>query len=661
MTNQNSDTIELGHVFRTIVRGWRAVAAFTLLGIVVATLIILFAPRKYTAGGTIVIKPDASGSGSSLISQVTGLSDVTAGLLSRGSSLETEIGVLSSRAVIGEVVDSLRLQGRMRAPSPVPTADLLSGLAAPGSFEPRVIQFSRAPDGAYRAVGEGVEAEMTPGKPYSVGVGTLTFSPAVRLPAKFALELRDREDAIDRVAKHFDISKQKGELASIKYAADDSITAARASNLLVQVYLKRRKGMDRGVNQRRVEFLTLKADSMDRELARAAEALRRQQESSGVLDPVAVARIDLESSAALQGKLTDVLVEQTALQQLMSQIASHSATPRQLAAYPTFLKSPAINNLVVQLSDLETKRSQVLTNRTETDREVVALDRSIASVEGQLMPFAETYAASLATQRRRLEMSADSVRRSLAGLPRAAESGGRLQRDVMDLAKLSAGLQVQLVEARLAAIGEGGDVRPLDVAVPPKKPSFPKPLLTASVGTASGLFLGMIAALLVGSVGRWVRDPVDLERTTGVPAIQFDPSTPLLLASAGARTLVVAPVVAGLDISEVVTRLAQTATWRSVSAAVLNLTSPTPTDVNASIARLEEQHDLVIVQLPSLVSDSAAAALQQGRPVLLVTPSRRTERRGVVGAVGMLRRLGIPCAGIVMNAEPSVALKAGEA
>jgi Mrp family chromosome partitioning ATPase len=182
----------------------------------------------------------------------------------------------------------------------------------------------------------------------------------------------------------------------------------------------------------------------------------------------------------------------------------------------------------------------------------------------------------------------------------------------------------------------------------PKKPSFPNPALTLSAGIGGGLFFGVIAALLFGTVGRWVRDPFDVERSTGIPALEFDPSVPLLLSNGGSRTIIVAPITRGLPVTAVVNRLAQTASSRSLTAAVLELPE-SYADVNGSIARLESENDLVIVQLPSLVSDTAAASLQHTRPVLLVAPGRRIERRQLVGAVQMLKRLEVPVAGIVMS------------
>jgi len=75
------------------------------------------------------------------------------------------------------------------------------------------------------------------------------------------------------------------------------------------------------------------------------------------------------------------------------------------------------------------------------------------------------------------------------------------------------------------------------------------------------------------------------------------------------------------------------------------------------LARLEQEHGLVIARLSSLSADSTAAVLSESRPVLLVAPSRRINRRELVGALDTLRRLEVPCAGVVLSdGEPHGAL-----
>src|SRR5205823_804327 len=123
------------------------------------------------------------------------------------------------------------------------------------------------------------------------------------------LELRDRDDAINRLAKHLAVGKAGGEVATVGYRGDDSLTAAAVPNAIVSVYLARRTTTDRGVNQHRVEFLESKADSAALALSAAERALRRQQESSGVIDPQVVGKIELERAVQLRAALTELRVE----------------------------------------------------------------------------------------------------------------------------------------------------------------------------------------------------------------------------------------------------------------------------------------------------------------------------------------------------------------
>jgi hypothetical protein len=180
----------------------------------------------------------------------------------------------------------------------------------------------------------------------------------------------------------------------------------------------------------------------------------------------------------------------------------------------------------------------------------------------------------------------------------------------------------------------------------------------------------MVAALMVGALGRWVQDPREVERTTGVPALRFDPSVPLLMNGAASRTVLVVPLDQRARIDAVIQRLAQTAESRSIRATVLDLSdyqsaaaamvprisagtidSIGPFDVNGTISRLEDEFGMVIVRLPGLVTDAAAAVLTGSRPVLLVAPQRRIDREKLVGAVQLLRRLDVPCAGVVLSSS----------
>jgi hypothetical protein len=436
-------------------------------------------------------------------------------------------------------------------------------------------------------------------------------------------------------------------------------------NLALSTYLARKKTSDRGVNAHRVEFLSAQLDSTALQLAAAEQALRKFQERSGLLDPEVMGKLELEQAADLRKNLGEIEVEQGALDQMLAQVAAGHMTKRQLAAFPSFLKSPGINDLLSKISELETQRTQLLERRLETDQEVVAMTQSIGNLESQLVPLGKAYSGALQRQRTEIEGQLGTMAAQLDQFPGEAQTSGRLVREVKRLGLTYAALQTQLVEARLSAIAEGGDVRELDRATVPKKVAFPNPVITTAAGLGAGLVVGLLLALVAGSHGRYLEGPAAIERVAGVPALRFDPRTPLLMSGRSAiRTVLLIPVEEGVGTLRVAERLVDTALARGQSATILDLTAPTaaaPTgaSVGGLISRLEQEHSLVVVRLPGMSADSTAAALSDDRPVLLVAPSRRVSRRDLTGAIDTLRRLDVPCAGVVLSDSERRELVAG--
>ncbi len=668
-----ADSIEIAQVARSVRRGWRSVVAGVALGLVAAIATTLWAPRIYQGRSSVLVRASTD-AGQSLLSRIGAVGDLIgsgSGLGLGKSALETEIQVLGSRALGQRLVDSLQLQAKVLAPAGVAAARLIHASDLSGAFAPREYRFQRETNGRYSISADGFAGELVPGQSGKIPEGSITLAVS-DLPVSFELMLFDREDAVDRLARRLEIGKAGGEVVKVAFKANDAQTAQAVPNALVAMYLDRRRTVDRGTNTKRVEFLAEQLGATGTELANAERALRRQQEKSGVLDAVVAGRVGIEQIAELRKVLVEVQVEEGAIRQLLTNHAQGTVSSRSLAAYPAFLKGASLSSLIGQLTDLESKRSMLLERRTAQDPEVAALSQSIASIEGQFIPMAQTYAASLTKQRVDMSSQLDSMRAALLSVPAAAETGGHLQRDVIRLSQIYAALQAQLVAARLAAIDEGGDVRQLDTAIAPRKPWFPRPLITFGAGIGLGLLGGLMAALGLSWFGRWMRDPSEMERVTGVPVQRLGVGAPLLVGAgvAAQRTLLVIPVedrarTAG---SMVAAQLVRTAVSRAIEATVLDLSregahangnGAAPVGVGgvtAAIADLELKYGLVVVQLPGLASDATAAVLREGRPVLLVAPPDRVNRGRLIAAVETLRRLNIPCAGIVVG-EPGVSVR----
>ncbi|HWJ12923.1 MAG TPA: Wzz/FepE/Etk N-terminal domain-containing protein, partial [Gemmatimonadaceae bacterium] len=511
--DETADTLDLAELARAARRSWSFIVALTLLGAAAAAGLLLFGPRRFQAASSIVVRSQQT-SRASLLAKFAGGGDGAASLLDAGTSspLETEVQILSSRELVGRVVDSLQLQVQVRAPDGIASNAVVQAARLPGAFKPRKYTVSSGADGTIRVVGRDTTVTVPNGQPVVLPVGRLSLTSAVHTGGPYEIQLFDREDAVTRIGKRISISKAGGEVLRVTCRTSDSVTAAAIPNLLVGYYLALRHTTDRGTNQHRVEFLTAQLDSVTRQLAIAEQSLRGFQESSRLIDPQTIGKLSLERAGELRASIGENDVERGALEQLMGQVSAGSMSVRDLVAYPAFLKSPAINALLTQIGELETERSKLLVTRLDSDSEVVALSKSIRTLEGQLGPMATAYQSSLKRQHQDLSLQLDSLRTALGAFPAELASGNRLQRSVLQLSQVQTAMQAQLVEARIAAVTEGGNVQSLDIAEPPMRVAFPRPLPTMAAGLGGGLFIGLAIAMFVGMMGRWVQDPATLER-----------------------------------------------------------------------------------------------------------------------------------------------------
>ena len=666
MRNQlvaQDDMVDLADIAGTLRRQWRAVISFTLLGVLGAAAVVLFAPRRFDGTGSVYVSMSGAEGGSVLGRMGTGVNNLLGELGGAGGSagMETELQLLKSRAMAGQVVDSLRLQFRVGAPAGRPVDAMIASYDLAPSCAPRQYAFRREANGTYRVDGDAAPRVATPGLPARLDVGSVTLR-ARDLPASFELTALDREDAIARFQRHLEVAKAGGLVARITYRADDSVTAAAATNGLVHYYLERRRTVDRSANQRKLESVTAQVEATAADLASTEQQLRQAQEKTSVFDAEVWDKSREESAARIRESLITIQVDESGLKQLLSQAEHGTLAARDLASYPSL--APAVSGIVARLSELEVQRTTLLERRTERDPEVLAIDKNMQSLSSAIVSMANSYLAGVTRRRIQLQAQVDSAQQKLLALPAAGEKVERLKRDVLRLTQIYTALQAQLVEARLGVVGEGGDVRPVDIATVPRTPAFPQPFLTMGIGTAGGLLAGLVAALFMGFFGRFYRDPGEIERAIGIAAERFQPDAPLLVAgSQASRTVLVVPLDHRAQPRLVAERLARTATARLLPVTLLDLngngaassgnglvkSGMIDQEFLKKIDQLEQQAGVLVVQLPGLSSDVTLAALRETRPVLLVAPPGPVNRVQLASAVEALRRLQVPCAGVVMS------------
>jgi tyrosine-protein kinase Etk/Wzc len=323
------------------------------------------------------------------------------------------------------------------------------------------------------------------------------------------VKLTDREDAIDELVSRFSVRKAGGNAVEVRYTAPDSITAAAVPNLIAAVYMVRRKTVDRGLNQRRLEFLSAKADSIRGDLRNSADVLARvaQSNQTGTAPDIA-ARALAEEEGALQARLSELRGSAAALDSLIGSVQAKHMDARWLAGFPELLRSPALNELISEIAHVETERTVLLGRAAETAPSVVALGSARDSLVAQVLPLVTAYRVSINRQLASVTSDLAKLDAQISRLPAQAAAVGKEQAEVSRLAAMNTGMGAQVLEARLAAMAEGGDVRVIDEAVAPRRVTFPRPLPTLAIGLLAGFLLGIGAALFGGGAPTIVSTPI---------------------------------------------------------------------------------------------------------------------------------------------------------
>ncbi len=492
-------SVDLADVVRLLLRGWRTIALTWAVGVLGGVAVLVWVPPVWTAHSSVLAK-DAAPLGGALTQQISGVLGAGAASLLGGqfkSGVETDMALLKSRELIGEVVDSVGLVVTVTSPKGTPPQRVVAGAEFTAPFRPFTLRISSAANGL-RVTGKDVDTVVSPGGTVRVSAGVVRLANAAIVPSK--IRLRDREETITRLGKSVSVELLGGDLIGIKWPSGDSLSAPEAANVLVRRFLVRRQGTDRSNNVKKLDFVTAQIDSVNRALD---VALRRQRDfhtGARSIDMGVSAKAYLESLLRLREQREVLVMEEEALASLLGQLRNRSLSARQLGAYPQFLRSPAISELVGRISTLEAEAQALLKQqRREADPQVAGIRASVVSLEAELEPLARSYGASVTEQRSSLDREIAMVTARLDQLPGQAEEAFKYSSEVERLSRTSLALNAQRVELRLATVAEGGEARAIDIAQPQWRRSFPRPTITLLAAGLAGLAIG--TALVLGGVG----------------------------------------------------------------------------------------------------------------------------------------------------------------
>lgn len=467
----------------SILRGWKTILFFMLLGLLVGVLYSRYEDTTFRSDALIQIE-----SGSNSVSALgADLSDLVG---TQSSLAQTEAELIKSRMVLKPVVDQLKLSVRLGDPN----IDVIDKIETSSIYtqentsehvtletkdgQAKITQFDtslryldksftlvRVDDGFILSNGiDEFKGRMNISNRFRGSDGTIEITvtdlPVSGYPITIRKQsLQNTTDAINGSLTVLELGGQTG-IIELAMTGPNQDQLTRILRQIVVSYIDQNNSRGSEETTKTIEFMETQIPDLRRELEDAEATFNAFRTENGTID------IDQEAS---------ILVGENA-------------------------------RIDGQLSELRLNRAELITYYTDEHPLVIQIDDQIAELQSRIQEIDTRVEALPEIQREFLQLSEDvDINREI----------------YLNLLKNYQQLQI-------AQAGQVGFARIIDLPINTYRAIAPKKSLIVMIATLSGLLLGIMAVLLKNMIRSVVKDPDRLESKTGVPVVATVPRSPLL-------------------------------------------------------------------------------------------------------------------------------------
>ncbi|WP_176218130.1 exopolysaccharide transport family protein, partial [Novosphingobium sp. B1] len=455
--------ITLGYLFEVVRRHWIAMALVfgAVLGAAIVAL-LLIQPR-YVATTRIKIDPNQA----AMIGVAAGNARPDPG------SIDTEVAAMQSRDIAVMVINRLRL---MYDPEFAPKAD------------------------------------------------TPNSSPNARVDA-----------VAGRLLSELNVKRERDTyVINISYRSVNAIKAAEVANAFAEAYMNSSVGSRTGTAAKQVEFLTGRLNTLGSELAGIESKAAQLRAQAGIIGG--------GTGGSFSGTVTDQRVSAQSSQLSAAQSAASAAEARynvarqQLASggldnVSAVLESPVITNLRAQRAEVVRNLGSIQSRYGPRHPETLSVLQQVQQLDQQIDEEARRVMgrlASDATAERARAQSLAGEMAQLRGEQAASSRAGIMAQGIQQQADAKRDaynrVAAELQQASSLARNTQTQAQIVELAIPPRSPSFPNPQLFIAFGVIAGLGLGLGSVAGLEFMSHGIRTAETLETQLGITCIGSIPN-----------------------------------------------------------------------------------------------------------------------------------------
>lgn len=488
----DTDRVEVRHLFATLWRRkWVVLASMLICAVIAAALVGRVTPQ-YTAVSKIMLDPRER--------RVLNNREVVGNLDLREPVVNSEAAFLSSNVLIERVVRRIG-EDRLSAlvPPPAPASD-----AEPGPV-------SRLID---RLGGRGDQAGE---------------SPATVPAAPETAEARRLEQLVYAIRKDLTVFREGDSyVIAIRSVTTDPVLSMEIANGLAEEYIAAQLEGRTEIARRATDWLQSRVDALAAEVQTAEEKVQEFRAEALILEGGSVNAAsqqlaELNSQAVLAR--ADRVAAEARYQQIVNVVEENG-----VAAVADIVTSPMIEQLNEERVGL-LRQDAVWAESFDEDHPVrtrllAELQRIESDLGTEVQKIIDRRSSELEIARIRETALAESVESLEADIVRTAQSSiglRQLEREAAASRATYEQMLARLNETRTQEQLQEPDARLIERATVPTVPSSPRPKLMTAVGGIAGVALGICLIFFLELTSPTFRTISDLERSTRLPVIAAVP------------------------------------------------------------------------------------------------------------------------------------------
>ena len=482
-SKEDNDEIDLMALLFAILRGWKTIVFFAVLGLIVGILYSRYVNPTFQSDALIQIDEQSKG-----ISALG--SDISDLIGSEASKAQTEAELIRSRMILEPVVDLLHLRIKLTDPT-IGYVDRIKNAVTPTQIN--------KPEGVSLKTEDG-EVQVSQ---FNVSQDYLNQSFTLTRSATGFILSNGFDDFKGQIGQAHQFRGTEGQIHII-------VNSLPADGYAVNITKQSLHNAIDDINN----SLSVAEKGNQTGIIEMSMTGPNQQQVTSVLKQIIISYVDQNQSRGSEETTQTINFMETQIPTLKKKLEeSEEVFNRFRKKYGTIDVSKEAELLLtensqidVQLNELKLKKADLTTYYTEEHPLVIQINEQIKVLNSRKQDIDDTILGLPEIQREFLQLSADTA----------------INREIY-LTLLKNYEQLKIVRA-----GQIGYVRIIDLPINTFKAIAPKKLLIWVLAALLGTMLGTMLVLVKSMLRNVVKDPERLEAKTGVPVIATIPRSPIL-------------------------------------------------------------------------------------------------------------------------------------